>query len=81
MDELGVSGYLVVPDTEPPPGRDVIRPILFNEPLVANAAAIGFDVRTNPVADEASTRAAREGRAILTGPGTLEIPMPGRASG
>lgn len=68
---VGVDGFAIHPDPEPSPGRDVLRPIVFDEPRTANAPAIGFDVRENPVADAASTRAAREGRAIMTAPTVL----------
>lgn len=63
----------------PPTGEPYVNSILYLEPLdKRNAAAIGFDMSSNPVRREAMHRAALTGKAALSGPVTLVQEIEGR---
>lgn len=74
----GYSGFRVWPRTDAP----FVHSILYLEPLdKRNAAAVGFDMSSNPIRREAMERAATTGETALSGPVTLvqEIEGPRQA--
>ena len=65
---LGQEGFMVRPADPVGDERWVIR---FIEPIETSAAAVGFDIRSNPVARDAAERAVADGRPNMTAPITL----------
>lgn len=55
-------------EMERAPDKDFYYPIEYLEPLTGNENALGFDVRTNPIAAAATEQACASGKLAATGP-------------